>query len=807
MKKTLVTLCMILAMTAATAMAETVSIRQGADGYAGCQDTQIWGAGGAEYSYGSQGVMEISYPYGTGCAAKAGLVQFADIFESEGGPIPDNANVVYKNATLRLYCVGRTDASTDDQMRLNAYPMLVSWDASESLGYYVTGTTCYGYRAYPVDDQNPTLAECWGTAGVIAPNGPTAPYDFTTDGAYNAYVDANGTVADDPCDPLVMDFDITNMLEAWADGTLENEGVFLGGTWCWDIMRIASADHSYVSIRPELIVTYYDLSVPAAVPGERAVFVQGVNGYAGCEDTTVYGSSSQASAIRNYNYGSSGQMYIHYPGSGCAMRSGLLRFNDIFGSGPGQVPTEGILITGATLYYRAYFIDDHTSTYPFWIDVDAMLTDWAGGNSSGVAEEGASCYNARFYRSDGAYSTYPEDAWGTAGVQTDGPVYHVDWDQTYRCSDTSRTTNDNIPSAYGATFEPMSVDISNIVNAWANGEIDNNGVYFKTHFCWDGMGVYSSNYSGAAGARPILVIDYQDFSYTPDPCEVVFQDGRDGYAGTEDTMMSNNGPLYNYGGRTNFEMSPDFVGCYEEFSLLRFNDLFGSGPGQVPLSTPENYVVVTEAKLRLYSYKLIDNVTGDILQLLASPMLTDWAGGSANGSAQEGASCYGYRYYRSGAYSAGDYWGTGGVEETGPVIYDDFDHYAASTLESADGLSGLVGFDGTEGSTFQLLEFDVTGTVQAWHAGAATNNGWFLDAYLCYDKAYIYSSDSPIAAVRPMLTVKYDTVEPYEPTEGQIVFQDGVDGYDGTADVGLTDDLSPGYSNANNGASAGDADR
>ena len=793
MKKTLLTLCMILAVTAATAMAETVTIRQGLDGYAGCQDTQIWGSGGAEYSYGPQGVMEISYPYGAGCAAKAGLVQFADIFDSEGGPIPDGDDVIITNATLRLYCVGRTDNSGDDTMRLNAYPMLVSWDASETLGYYVTGTTCYGYRAYPVDDQNPTLAECWGTAGVIAPNGPTAPYDFTTSSTYLAYVDANGTVADDPCDPLVMDFNITNTMEAWLDGTLDNEGVFLGGTYCWDIMRIASADHSYESIRPELIVTYYDLSIPDAIPGEKAVFVQGVDGYTSSADTWLY--THDASVVATWNYGASGKMEVSYPWSTCSKRAGLIIFNDIFGSGAGQVPTEEILITSAKLYLRMYEQYDSGSHASQEFYAYPMLTEWEEGTKSGSAEEGASCGEARYYRSDGDYATYPDDAWGTGGVATQGPVWNVDVDSSIKA--TQPMPEGMIGPSYGSIFEPVEFDVTQHVQAWYSGAIENNGLFLRSKYCYDKQSYYTSD-STYEGARPILVIEYQDFSYTPDPCEVVFQNGRDGYDGTEDTMVSNNYPTGNYGGRTNFEMSTDFVpDCYQEFSLLRFNDLFGTGPGQVPLATPEAYTVVTEAKLRLYAFEVYDAYSGAYdLNMIVAPMLTDWAEGSANGTAQDGASCHNYRYYRTDpcAYVTGDYWGNAGAVETGPVGGVDYASYLNTTLT----LPGTVA--GTEGSTFELMEFDITGIVQGWQSGAMDNNGLLLKGFWCYHKAFVYSSDSPIAAVRPMLTVKYDVIEPYVPAPGEIVFQDGFDGYDGTADTGLTEGLAPGYNNANNGA-------
>ena len=51
-----------------------------------------------------------------------------------------------------------------------------------------------------------------------------------------------------------------------------------------------------------------------------------------------------------------------------------------------------------------------------------METPWVEGDSINAAEVGASCYNWRAYRSDGDYVNYPENTWGSDGLEHIGPV-------------------------------------------------------------------------------------------------------------------------------------------------------------------------------------------------------------------------------------------------------------------------------------------------------------------------------------------------------------------------------------------------
>ncbi len=80
-------------------------------------------------------------------------------------------------------------------------------------------------------------------------------------------------------------------------------------------------------------------ALPAGTTTET--FQEGVDGYS-CTADTYIGSASPSSAAANY--GSATKLLVHLTGSGDA----LVRFDDIFGTGAGQVPL-GSTISSATL--------------------------------------------------------------------------------------------------------------------------------------------------------------------------------------------------------------------------------------------------------------------------------------------------------------------------------------------------------------------------------------------------------------------------------------------------------------------------
>jgi hypothetical protein len=64
--------------------------------------------------------------------------------------------------------------------------------------------------------------------------------------------------------PMWVDWDVTELVRGWANGTIPNDGVILrteGGEW--NGHRFCSSDYPTPELRPRLIIHY---SVPAATP-------------------------------------------------------------------------------------------------------------------------------------------------------------------------------------------------------------------------------------------------------------------------------------------------------------------------------------------------------------------------------------------------------------------------------------------------------------------------------------------------------------------------------------------------------------
>ena len=217
---------------------------------------------------------------------------------------------------------------------------------------------------------------------------------------------------------------------------------------------------------------------------------QGLNGYAGCEDTLILKANGYA------NYGGDDDFYMGRVPWVDSARGGLIRFNDLFGSGANQVPA-GMTITGANL--RMYTKSASTSYYT---RIFVMWTDWVEGNDPGSAgampEEGASCHNVRRYRTDGDYAGHPEDAWGTGGVVEAGPVRNVDFDFSHEVTHTDNP---------GANVW-MEFDVLSAVQSWYDGSLTNYGLYGFNNNTGTESRFYSSEYTDPA-LRPQLVLTYE----------------------------------------------------------------------------------------------------------------------------------------------------------------------------------------------------------------------------------------------------------------------------------------------------------
>ena len=98
-----------------------------------------------------------------------------------------------------------------------------------------------------------------------------------------------------------------------------------------------------------------------------------------------------------------------------------------------------------------------------------------------------------------------------------------------------------------------------------------------------------------------------------------FQDGSGGYAGTEDTILYSISPDSNFSSETS--MSPDQQDANGvRLGLLRFNDIIGTGTGQIPVGSTINSATLTVS--------VVNSSTAQ-MQMSLYRMLSDWDEGLA----------------------------------------------------------------------------------------------------------------------------------------------------------------------------------
>jgi hypothetical protein len=128
----------------------------------------------------------------------------------------------------------------------------------------------------------------------------------------------------------------------------------------------------------------------------------------------------------------------------------------------------------------------------------------------------------------------------------------------------------------------ISIDVTSSLQRWVSGDLENNGWLFFPQG-GNGVGIQSSELS--ISLIPRLVIS------TPEG-EFVFEDGADGYSGTVDTFLNTgNGAADINGEDANWGWDADDNGG-QSFGLIRFDDIFGTAPNQVPPGTTIDSAII-----------------------------------------------------------------------------------------------------------------------------------------------------------------------------------------------------------------------
>ena len=184
---------------------------------------------------------------------------------------------------------------------------------------------------------------------------------------------------------------------------------------------------------------------------------------------------------------------------------------------------------------------------------------------------------------------------------------------------------------------------------------------------------------------------------------ITFQEGVNGYSGTHDTFLQEDLPDTNNGPGDTWEWDSEdgSTGGGQTVGLLRFDGIFGAGPGQIPVGS-----TITSAALTLAVFNGSSSSPGDI-----NESLVDWDESSATWN---------------------DFGGDPGVQgdETGDFV-------AAAPIN--------IG----------MAVIDVTASVQAWADSPSNNCGWiFLPSST--DGTQVHSSEyAVLVSERPKLIVVF----------------------------------------------------
>ncbi len=209
----------------------------------------------------------------------------------------------------------------------------------------------------------------------------------------------------------------------------------------------------------------------------------------------------------------------------------LLRFDDLVGEALSQIPP------GSTI-----------------VNAEVIYTITNGGDPANVHE-----LLVEFI--DGSWNDQP---FLTAGSLTLEPGTHV--------------SSDPVATAPGSGPRGL-IEITSTVQKWVNGELPNNGIAFAPTG-GNGVGILNPNAPPIPTEnRPRLVVQTPIGEFT-------FEDGVNGYQGTVDTWTEISIPLRDIGRDTRVLIDGS-IGD-PSWGFLRFDDLFGSGPGQIPPGTQIN---------------------------------------------------------------------------------------------------------------------------------------------------------------------------------------------------------------------------
>ncbi|MCE5276874.1 MAG: DNRLRE domain-containing protein [Planctomycetaceae bacterium] len=219
--------------------------------------------------------------------------------------------------------------------------------------------------------------------------------------------------------------------------------------------------------------------------------------------------------------------------------------------------------------------------------------------------------------------------------------------------------------------------------------------------------------------------------------EVLFQDGLNSYAGTEDTSLVQNAANNNYGGRTTLIMGPPGSG-QQRAPIIQFD--LSSIAGQ--------YESIESMKLRFWVSNTSSSATFN-LNLLREGN-AGWVEGSSNGTTETGTSTWNYRVYNTQQWLGG----TSGAR----LAADVYGAVATFTLSTATTPVGTMVEINVDPAALAANVDTLTEIVDLWTRGGGSDNAGF-QIYGGYNASWqVHSSESATPAMRPQLVIEYSPI-------------------------------------------------
>ncbi len=268
---------------------------------------------------------------------------------------------------------------------------------------------------------------------------------------------------------------------------------------------------------------------PLAPKFSTLVFQEGLNGYSGTSDTQLSSASPAAAA------GSDPSLSVDaLDGTPGGPNHGLIRFDGLFGTGPGQIaPGSDVL--------HARLRVNITNPGSFW-SFHRMLAAWDESATWSSLGGGVS--------PDGTEAIGAPDAF--LGANNGNAV---------------------VPVGY------LDLDVTASLRAWMNGAVNHGWAILPASAGTNGID-FNTSENASLATRPQLIVTMP----TQAVSVATFRQGLNGYTGVSDTELRQADPTAPQDANSAMTLDaddPNGSGSGTQ-GLLKFGELFGSGVGQIP---------------------------------------------------------------------------------------------------------------------------------------------------------------------------------------------------------------------------------